>query len=90
MAQGSCGSDSGSLELAFSGLEVIIYSFVNTDFSEQVLGSAPLMSCVSGAKLEVRSVNFLAHLVVQGSFAVSGYISIVGLSSYGALSFFSS
>lgn len=90
MAQGSCGSDPGSLELAFSGLEVVIYSFVNTDFAEQVLGSAPLMSCVSGAKLEVRSMNFLAHLVVQGSFAVSGYISIVGLSSYGALSFFSS
>lgn len=44
MAQGSCGSDPGSLDLAFSGLEVVVYSFVSTDFVEQALGSAPPMS----------------------------------------------
>lgn len=90
LAQGSCGSDPGSLDPAFSGLEVVMYSFVNTDFAEQALGSAPPMSHVSDAKLEVRSMNFLANLVAQGSLALSGYLSIVGLSSYGALSFFSS
>ena len=90
LAQGSCGSDPGSLDPAFSGLEVVMYSFVNTDLAEQALGSAPPMSRVSDAKLEVRPVNFLPHLMAQGFLALSGYLSIVGLSSYGALSFFSS
>lgn len=52
LSQGSCGSDPGSLDPAFSGLEVVMYSFVNTYFAEQALGSAPPMSRVSDAKLE--------------------------------------